>query len=66
MKYDKNNDPFFSKKQRKKNKAVLKHANDRISHIRRNMSRGAANIYRMIKRSCKWGNKQLWGNNEKE
>lgn len=45
--------------------SVKQHLQTRMSHIRRKMSRGAADIYRMMKVHAKWGNKQLWGFREK-
>ncbi|OQA36399.1 MAG: hypothetical protein BWY54_00082 [Candidatus Dependentiae bacterium ADurb.Bin331] len=47
------------------NMSIKQHVSTRISHIRRKMSRGASDIYRMMKVHAKWGNKQLWGFREK-
>lgn len=63
MKFFKKDTPL-DKKDRDNNRTMLTKWHDRISGIRRNMSRGAANIFRMIKTRGKWGNKQLWGTRE--
>lgn len=47
--------------QTKKNQRIHDIVSHRLSHIRRKLSRGAANIYRVIRSRCKWGNKNLWG-----
>jgi hypothetical protein len=55
----------FNKKEQKQNISVSMRVSDRISHIGRKMSKGAADIFRVIKDHAKWGNKQLWGDREK-
>lgn len=47
--------------QAKKNQRMHDIVSGRISHLRRKLSRGAANIYRMIRTRCRWGNKGLMG-----
>lgn len=64
MKFFKKDTPLGTNEQNE-NRTVLSKVNERIGHIRRNMSRGAANIYRMIKTRNHFGNKNLWGSNEK-
>lgn len=54
-----------SQKRTAHNTSMRAHVADRLSHVRRKMSRGAANIFRMMKVHAKWGNKQLWGSREK-
>jgi hypothetical protein len=62
---------FFKKdtplglEQRNENRREKEDNFNRISKIRRNMTRGASNIFRVIKDRAKWGNKQLWGTREK-
>jgi hypothetical protein len=61
---------FFKKLKHKfetnnQSQTVKARVENRISTIRRKMSRGASNIFRMIKSRCGWGNKQLWGFREK-
>lgn len=58
-------DKVFGRKTEQKNESIQEHNKTRLAHIRRKMSRGAANIFRMMKVHAKWGNKQLWGNREK-
>jgi hypothetical protein len=57
MKFFKKINPFSNKEQNK-NISVSMRVNDRIAHIGRKMSRGAADIFRIIKDHAKWGNKQ--------
>ncbi len=64
MKFFKKDTPF-GLKQRNQNRRIISKANDRVNHLRRKLSRGAANIFRTIKVRAKWGNKQLWGSREK-
>jgi len=52
-------------KQDKKNQRIQSIVSERLSNVRRKLSRGASNIYRMIRSRAKWGNKQLWGFREK-
>ena len=52
-------------KQMKKNQRIQDIVSGRIGNLRRKLSRGASNIYRMIRSRAKWGNKQLWGFREK-
>jgi len=65
MKWEKDpknyHDPHFGKN----NKSSLQHLKDRLAHIGRKMTRGAANIYRMMKSRAKWGNKHLWRRKDK-
>lgn len=63
MKAKKNS--IWGANQRKKNRSVTAKANNRLNNLRRKMSRGASNIYRMIREGACWGNKQLWGWKEK-
>lgn len=67
MRHDKffKEDTSFGEKQLNKNRKILSKVNDRIGHLRGKLSRGAANIFRMIKSRTHWGNKQLWGSREK-
>lgn len=63
MKWEKS--PFRNLIDRNRDKSVKSRLNDRIAHINRKMSRGASNIYKMMRTRSKWGNKQLWGFGEK-
>jgi hypothetical protein len=36
-----------------------------MDSTQKNMSRGAQNIFRIVKCRCHWGNKQLWGYRDK-
>ena len=64
MKFFKKDTPL-SLDQRNKNRRIKMNNFERVSQIRRKMSRGASNIFRVIKTRAKWGNKQLWGTREK-
>jgi len=65
MKWIKNNNNHDSlDKENSKNMSIKTRVNNRIAHVRRKVSRGAANIFRVMKDHCHWGNKQLWGNRE--
>lgn len=64
MKFFKKNTPLGPTEQNKNRRRKMDVEN-RISRIRRKMSRGAANIFRMIKTRAKWGNKHLWGTRDK-
>jgi hypothetical protein len=63
--FKKNTDFAFGQVQRNENERVFSKAYARVGHLRRKLSRGAANIFRIIKTRNKWGNKQLWGFREK-
>lgn len=63
MKFFKKFNPFNTKEQNE-NISISVKVNNRIAHIRRKMSKGAADIFRVIKNRAKWGNKQLWGARE--
>ncbi len=52
-------------KQMKKNQRIQDIVSGRVGKLRRKLSRGASNIYRIIRSRAKWGNKQLWGFREK-
>ena len=56
---------FFGSEQERENQQVQVDTKNRISNIRRKMSRGAANIFRTLKSRWAWGNKQLWKFGEK-
>lgn len=56
---------YFNNDQYIENKSIRSQVKNRISGLRRKMSRGASNIFRSIKTRTKWGNKNLWGSNEK-
>ncbi|MEX0939784.1 MAG: hypothetical protein WDZ41_00315 [Candidatus Babeliales bacterium] len=62
-KFFKKDTPLGLDEQNKNRRRSMKF-NERISTIGRNMSRGAANIFKIIRTRCKWGNKQLWGTRE--
>lgn len=64
MKFFKKDSPL-DKEQRDENRRIKSSVIDRFGGMRRNMSRGASNIFRMIKTRGGWGNKQLWGFREK-
>ena len=64
MKFFKKDTPL-GLKQRNQNRRIISKTNDRVNHLRRKLTRGAANIFRTIKVRAKWGNKQLWGSREK-
>lgn len=58
---------FFKKlgslgfRQENTNQRIEQKVKNRVGNLRRKLSRGAANIFRIIKTRAKWGNKQLWG-----
>lgn len=64
MKFFKKNSPLGPTK-KNDNRRIKMDVENRISKLRRKLSRGAANIFRIIKTRTKWGNKQLWGNRDK-
>lgn len=64
MKFFKKDTPF-DRDQRNKNRRILSKVNNRVGNLRRKLSRGAANIFRIIKTRTHWGNKELWGYREK-
>ncbi|MGE0206232.1 MAG: hypothetical protein AB7R69_00080 [Candidatus Babeliales bacterium] len=64
MKFFKKDAPFGSH-EKNENRTILSKVHERVGHLRRKLSRGAANIFRMIKSRNHWGNKQLWGSHEK-
>lgn len=64
MKFFKKNSPF-SQEEKNNNLRIKEKVHNRIDKLRRKLSRGAANIFRIIKTRTKWGSKQLWGNREK-
>lgn len=47
-----------------RNKSMASRAADRIHNLRRKLSRGAANIFRMIKTRGSWGHKQTKNHHE--
>ena len=47
-----------------RNQSIQSRLKSRLSHIRRKLSRGAADIFRMIKTRGGWGNKQLNNHHE--
>ncbi len=51
-----------SHEQNHSNEEQMKHLMDSKQN---NMSEGALLVYRIQKSRCHWGNKQLWGSNEK-
>lgn len=63
MKFD-DDQKFFGKKQNKKNTRIQEIHENRLGNIKRKLSRGAANIFRMIRTRSKWGNKNLWGKHD--
>ncbi len=56
---------LFGSKQSKENQQVKADSKSRLSQISRNMSCGAANLFKTIRTHSAWGNKQLWGAHEK-
>lgn len=63
MKFKKQNP--FDQKTDNNNQRFSQDVKNRLNNIRRKLSKGAADIFRMIKTRGNWGNKQLWGNREK-
>jgi len=64
MKFFKKNTPL-GLEQQNQNRRIKEENFERVNNIRRKMSRGASNIFRVIRTRSKWGNKQLWGTREK-
>jgi hypothetical protein len=64
MKFFKKDTPLGTE-QRNENRTILTKVNERIGHLRRKLSRGAADIFRIIKTRNHFGNKNLWNFREK-
>lgn len=50
----------------KKDQAIHTRVKERIAHIKRKLSRGASNLYKMLRSREKWGNKQIKGHLQKK
>ena len=49
-----------------KKRKITQEWKSRMDSTQKKMTRGAQNIFRMIKSRTHWGNKELWGNDKKE